>query len=105
MANYSVRITTAEERSTAVNDNFKSTVTINGRAYKTQISGFAVLGYIPGISIITGLFRLVIGMVTYCINPEWSTSQIVRGTLEMCCIGIVYLPFDAGWLKCVKVSD
>lgn|GEM_PF-3899556 len=107
---YNIRTTTPEERAIAVNANrngYATSVTavINGRVYQTNLNLFSFLGYFPGISIITGLFRLIVGMFTLCLSPNWANLQILRGTLEICCLGILFLPFDLGWLKFERVPD
>jgi hypothetical protein len=106
---YNIRTTTPEERAIAADANRNRyanvTAVVNGRVYQTNLNLFSFLGCFPGIGIITGLFRLIIGMVTLCVRPNWASLQILRGTLEICCLGILFLPFDLGWLKFERVPD
>lgn len=96
----SIRVTTPEERETHLRESPASTtVEYNGHVYETGITLFQFLGYFPGMGVITGLIRLIGGICMVCIRPEWAVSQIIRGTVEICCLGIIYLPFDAGCFK------
>jgi len=109
VSTYYLRATTTQERLAAVNANHcgccYAEVLVNGRVYQTNLSSCAVLGYIPGIGAIIGLFRICIATCTFCIAPNWSSLQIMRGILEICGVGLVYLPIDLGCLKCERVSS
>ena len=76
-----------------------------GRVYTTGIGPFEVLGYIPGTGVITGFFRFIMGLACCCIYKDWAGLQITRGILEMCGVGILFLPFDAGWCKLEPAFD
>lgn len=100
MPTYSLRLTTPRERGTTSHSSGSSvTVNYNGRVYETRLTAWHILGYIPGISVITGLFHLMIGMCALCIKPGWANLQISRGILQICCLGILFLPCDAGCCK------
>ena len=71
-------------------------VNCNGRNYKTSISAVDFLGYIPGLSCLIGLARMTLGSIVCCVAPSWGGYQIARGVVELCCLDLVFLPYDLG---------
>lgn len=80
-----------------------NTVYYNGHTYETHISAFKILGYIPGCGVITGIARIFMGCLLFCVNRSLSERQIIRGLCEFIGIGICFLPFDLGWLTLEEV--
>lgn len=78
------------------------TVNCNGRIYRTHCNPIHIMEYIPGLGAIIGIARLLFGLC-FCFTA-WGQCQMLRGTLDMCSLGILYLPFDYGWLKIIKIA-
>lgn len=60
-----------------------------------------ILGYIPGISIITGLFRIMLSKAAEghharhsCLKKEQMRTHAKRGAVEMLCFGIFFVFYD-----------
>jgi hypothetical protein len=106
MPNYEVVLTTEAERLAIRQQNqfgIPAKVTINGQQ-RDVVFDPTFLGYIPIIGVITGIFRVTLGAISLCFSPSYGCKQLIRGTAEICCVGIVYHPFDAGILKFRRIE-
>jgi hypothetical protein len=71
-------------------------------------TAFNVAGWIPGVSIISGIVRGFFGW-TMVQNSDFDTAVVgvvwlVRGFAEVCCVGILAAPIDivASIVRCVR---
>jgi hypothetical protein len=67
---------------------------------KKQNIGFNVCGYLPVVSVVSGLARVFFGIILAADGDsleqrKQGRSWIVRGALEVCQMGVVLLVFDA----------
>ncbi len=54
----------------------------------------ALLGYVPGFGIVTGILKLVTLRDKSSKNSLISRGIIIRGLLEICCVGLLCFPVD-----------
>jgi hypothetical protein len=54
-------------------------------------------GWIPGISLIAGIFSIVLGGIAAKGKPSLAAVLILRGVLQVAQVGIILAPFDIGF--------